>query len=93
MSIGVKMGRKTLFCSPDVSFFFLFFTADDRSPVHSLHIPTDADDYTFPRNGETLKLRSEDQHNYTVLNVLGGGGCGWVFSAVRSDGLKVRHCI
>ena len=74
-------------------FFFLsFFTADDRSPVHSLHIPSHAADYTYPKQGETLKLRSEDQHNYTVLDVLGKGGCGRVYSAVRSDGLKVQQC-
>ena len=46
----------------------------------------------FPEIGEVLKLRPEDQHNYTILGKLGQGRFGVVYSAVRSDGLKVQQC-
>ena len=46
---------------------------------------------SLPFAGETLKLRPDDSQSYTIFEKLAGGSNGVVYSAERSDGLKVRR--
>ena len=70
------------FCLWDVCasefLLFIFLAGLCRIDLHSLS-----------RLKTPFKFRLEDPHSYAIGKELGIGGCGVVFSAIRSDGLKV----
>ena len=47
-------------------------------------LPTD-----LPKIGDGVRIRPNDYHGYVVQELIGSGGYGKVFSAVRTDGAKV----
>ena len=83
--------RKILCSSPVHRAFFLLLTAHVRNMVGSLPIPRNQETFKLPTKGETIKLRCDDLQSYTILDKLGKGVVGTVFSAIRSDGLKVQQ--